>query len=232
MEQLAKAQVAQIRVVKHALFIILSLVQVKYANCQLMQPICYVSSQVVRADETITKAQGCSNVWMSRPEQMLVQAYLNKSQSMLEVGSGYSTLWFSQFVGSYVSIEHDAIWYRKVRQMLAKTAGTRNISYNVAPVKWDWSQGEGDEKSFRDYLDKIDELSEGRKWDIVLDDGRARVEVALRVLQYLHPDSKVIIHDFWGREHYHSILHLYKVVSAVYDGQSIVVLQPKVVSYE
>eukprot|EP01025_Chloroclados_australasicus_P016229 TRINITY_DN18062_c0_g1_i10.p8 TRINITY_DN18062_c0_g1~~TRINITY_DN18062_c0_g1_i10.p8 ORF type:complete len:170 (+),score=12.87 TRINITY_DN18062_c0_g1_i10:917-1426(+) len=169
---------------------------------------------------------------MSKSEQALIMSYLNKNVSMLEIGSGYSTLWYSQFVGSYVSIEHDAAWHAKVKQMIAQTPGERNISYNVSPVQWSWGQGEGSEKDFKDYLDKIDVLSKGRKWDVVLDDGRARVDVALRVLKYLKSDSIVIIHDFWGREHYHSVLHLYKVVASVYDGQSIVLLKPKVIGVE
>eukprot|EP01024_Parvocaulis_polyphysoides_P040262 TRINITY_DN3658_c0_g2_i3.p2 TRINITY_DN3658_c0_g2~~TRINITY_DN3658_c0_g2_i3.p2 ORF type:complete len:134 (-),score=20.00 TRINITY_DN3658_c0_g2_i3:1112-1489(-) len=120
------------------------------------------------------------------------------------------------------------MWGAKVEKMIADTPGQRNISYHVTPVEgWDFNLGDGNEQQFKPYLDKIDEVSRGRTWDVVLDDGRARVLVAERVLKYLKPNSIVIIHDFWQRGYYHSVLHLYDVVAAVYDGQSIVILKPK-----
>eukprot|EP01023_Acetabularia_acetabulum_P053648 TRINITY_DN600_c0_g1_i2.p1 TRINITY_DN600_c0_g1~~TRINITY_DN600_c0_g1_i2.p1 ORF type:complete len:149 (+),score=18.12 TRINITY_DN600_c0_g1_i2:298-744(+) len=144
---------------------------------------------------------------------------------MLEVGSGYSTLWYSQFVKSYVSIEHDQAWYQIVNKLIQD--GNRNISYNLAAVEWPSNSVEAIEVQFQDYLNKVEEVSQGRLWDVVLDDGRARVGVAQRVLKYLKPDSRVIIHDFWNRKGYHSVLQSYQVVAGVLDGQSIVVLKPK-----
>eukprot|EP01026_Neomeris_dumetosa_P029138 TRINITY_DN2361_c0_g1_i4.p1 TRINITY_DN2361_c0_g1~~TRINITY_DN2361_c0_g1_i4.p1 ORF type:complete len:664 (-),score=95.39 TRINITY_DN2361_c0_g1_i4:365-2356(-) len=196
-------------------------------NGQLDNPICYNTDDVMSAVQTVRVAQNCSHVWMSRPEQALIQAYLEPHMSMLEVGSGYSTMWYSQFVDQYVSIEHDAKWHESVKQMLASTPGKRNVSYNVVPINWPLSKGEGDEATFTAYLDKIDEVSQGRQWDVVLDDGRVRVAVASRVLKYLKPTSLLIIHDFWGRDYYHSVLNTYQVVASVHDGQSIVILKPK-----
>eukprot|EP01025_Chloroclados_australasicus_P011301 TRINITY_DN14897_c0_g1_i1.p1 TRINITY_DN14897_c0_g1~~TRINITY_DN14897_c0_g1_i1.p1 ORF type:complete len:226 (+),score=16.47 TRINITY_DN14897_c0_g1_i1:117-794(+) len=201
---------------------------VSQSLCQLDEEICYDSDEVVKAFQIISQAQKCNHVWMSKSEQDLLMAYLHKNISMLEVGSGYSTLWYSQFVGSYVSVEHDAAWYNKVKKMIdQQTSQNRNISYNLAAVNWSWSKGEGSEKEFGVYLDKIEELSQGRKWDVVLDDGRARVAVAQRVLKHLNSNAVVIIHDFWQRSYYHSILKLYDVIASVHDGQSIVMLKPK-----
>eukprot|EP01024_Parvocaulis_polyphysoides_P040260 TRINITY_DN3658_c0_g1_i2.p2 TRINITY_DN3658_c0_g1~~TRINITY_DN3658_c0_g1_i2.p2 ORF type:complete len:169 (-),score=24.49 TRINITY_DN3658_c0_g1_i2:87-593(-) len=96
-------------------------------------------------------------------------AYLNNYQSMLEIGSGFSTMWYSQFVNSYVSIEHDKMWGAKVEKMIADTPGQRNISYHVTPVEgWDFNLGDGNEQQFKPYLDKIDEVSRGRTWDVSL----------------------------------------------------------------
>ncbi len=44
---------------------------------------------------------------MSPLEQQMIEFYLQPGKVMLEWGSGFSTLWFSQFVGQYYSIEHD-----------------------------------------------------------------------------------------------------------------------------
>eukprot|EP01023_Acetabularia_acetabulum_P066775 TRINITY_DN9066_c0_g1_i2.p1 TRINITY_DN9066_c0_g1~~TRINITY_DN9066_c0_g1_i2.p1 ORF type:complete len:243 (-),score=30.49 TRINITY_DN9066_c0_g1_i2:1762-2490(-) len=221
-------RVVQLKFVEMVSVILLMGLLVPQVVCQLSQQICYNTDEVIKAQETMRAAANCSNVWMSRSEQALIQAFLDKSKNMLEVGSGYSTLWYSQFVKSYTSIEHDQGWFEKVQQLIKSSAGNRNISYHVAPVSdWDWNQGDGSPEQFKVYLDKIDEVSKGRKWDIVLDDGRARVDVALRVLPYLKPDSLVIIHDFWSRKLYHSVLQSFTQIASVYDGQSMVILKPK-----
>ncbi|CAF4208411.1 unnamed protein product, partial [Adineta steineri] len=48
-----------------------------------------------------------SLIFMSAEERNIIRLYLNKSHTMLEYGSGYSTLYFSQFVNAYYSIEHN-----------------------------------------------------------------------------------------------------------------------------
>ena len=47
---------------------------------------------------------------MSLQEISIVETHLDPNDTMLEWGSGYSTLWFSQFVREYYSIEHDEGW--------------------------------------------------------------------------------------------------------------------------
>eukprot|EP01026_Neomeris_dumetosa_P075986 TRINITY_DN810_c0_g2_i1.p1 TRINITY_DN810_c0_g2~~TRINITY_DN810_c0_g2_i1.p1 ORF type:complete len:223 (-),score=22.51 TRINITY_DN810_c0_g2_i1:236-904(-) len=191
--------------------------------------VCYNYYEVVAARDTLRNASQCSKVWMSLPEQALIQAYLTPETEMLEVGSGFSTMWYSQFVKSYVSVEHDQKWGESVEKMLRDTPGERNVSYHVAPVS-EYESKDGDEVEFKVYLDKIDEVSQGRKWDVVLDDGRARIHVAERVLKYLKPTSILIIHDFWKRKYYHSVLESYNVIASVLERQSIVILRPKTIS--
>eukprot|EP01025_Chloroclados_australasicus_P064944 TRINITY_DN876_c0_g4_i1.p2 TRINITY_DN876_c0_g4~~TRINITY_DN876_c0_g4_i1.p2 ORF type:complete len:228 (+),score=20.80 TRINITY_DN876_c0_g4_i1:94-777(+) len=198
--------------------------------CQFEEGVCYDSEEVVKARNVLREAQKCNNVWMSKQEQDLLMSYLKDDSDLLEVGSGYSTLWYSQFVRSYVSIEHDLEWYTKILQKINEIPGKRNITYHSAPVEWDLKNGDGTEEAFAVYLNKIDEVSHGRLWDVVLDDGRARVPVAQRVLKYLKPDSIVIIHDFWKRKHYHDVLQWYDVVATVHIGQTIVILKPKAIA--
>lgn len=47
---------------------------------------------------------------MSPNEIALIESYLEPTDVMMEWGSGRSTLWYSQFVKEYYSIEHDKGW--------------------------------------------------------------------------------------------------------------------------
>ena len=49
-------------------------------------------------------------VWMSPQEASLIESHLTPEDTMLEFGAGYSTMWFSQFVKEFYSIEHNETW--------------------------------------------------------------------------------------------------------------------------
>ena len=51
---------------------------------------------------------------MSDSEIVKSEEYLNNKDKVLEWGAGGSTLYFSNIVSSYVSIEHDKLWYNKL----------------------------------------------------------------------------------------------------------------------
>ncbi len=46
---------------------------------------------------------------------------------MLEWGSGYSTLWFSQFVGEYFAIEHNREWHQTIAPNVSDLPNVRLI---------------------------------------------------------------------------------------------------------
>lgn len=50
---------------------------------------------------------------------------------MLEWGTGYSTLWYSQFVSKYYSIEHDATWYNTIHSNITQLP---NVELTLAAV--------------------------------------------------------------------------------------------------
>lgn len=69
-------------------------------------------------------------VWMDNKEIELIDKYLNKDKIMLEYGSGGSTLYFSKFVKEYYSIEHNKLWYDKIK---GKTNNS-NININFCDI--------------------------------------------------------------------------------------------------
>lgn len=62
-----------------------------------------------------------------------METFLKENVVMLEYGSGKSTLWFSQFVRKYYSIEHDLEWGKTLQDAL-KTNQYGNVEYLMVPV--------------------------------------------------------------------------------------------------
>ena len=182
--------------------------------------------------------------------------------TMLEWGCGGSTLLFSSNAKKYVSIEHNLDWYVEVSKEIKKY-NRNNIDFYLADIpkgvptkrekfydKWtneihalskennntvpnlDYCLYPRDKYIWGDYIDLVDEISID-KYDFVFIDGRARGDCAFKALQYIHDDSLVFIHDFWGREEYHAVLEYYDVVDSVKDtlrppaGMTIVALRRK-----
>lgn len=172
-----------------------------------------------------------NKVWMSPQEQQLIESYLDENQTMLEYGSGYSTVWFSQFVKHYYSIEHARDWYEAIS---AKINALPNVDYQLAAVDagykgWPGGFSEGTFEQFEEYIKAVDRFKPQRKvFDRVLIDGRARAFCAKYILKYLHQGSYIFIHDFNGRTMYHDNLDAYYIRAAgVFEGQSVVVARPK-----
>ena len=73
------------------------------------------------------------------------------------------------------------------------------------------------------YVNAVDKCSI-ESLDIVLVDGRFRLQCALKLLPYLHKDSVLLLHDFWIRRPYHEVLKYYDVIGY---ARSVVALQKK-----
>ena len=162
--------------------------------------------------------------WMSPQEIQLIESFLKPNMTMLEWGSGGSTVTFSKKVAKYYSIEHVKDWYSKVDEELVNLNLKSKVTNvliepdypRTIPTKYE---------EFKTYIEYVDEL--GVMFDAVLIDGRARAQCAERVLNYLNPGAVVFIHDFWQRPQYHSVLKDYREVASVKYGQSLVTLKKK-----
>ncbi len=166
--------------------------------------------------------------WMSQEEIELVKKYLKPEHTVLEWGSGGSTVHFSKFVKEWHSIEHTTKWH----DIVAKEKPDNVTLYHVGPdyqmqkrhgVSSKWPMNE----NFREYANFAKTLN--RKFDVVLVDGRARKWCALESMACLKQDSIVFIHDFWQRADrgYHDVFEYFDVVDKVESGQSLVALKLK-----
>lgn len=175
-----------------------------------------------------------SKVWMSALERDLIRSYLNRSHTMLEYGSGYSTLYFAQFVASYYSIEHDRRWYTTLSKMIRRSSSlsSKIKQYKLVSVEpgykgWPGGFEEGNREQFDAYIKAVHSFSIST-FDRVLIDGRARSECALQVKTLLHHDSIVFIHDYTPRPFYWKIIEKhYEKILQTYQGQTLAIFRPR-----
>ena len=174
-------------------------------------------------------------VMMHPDERSLLETELSKDKTMLEWGSGGSTLYFSNFVKEICSFEHTTEWYEKVSQQI-KEHDIKNIDYNHVPSDLEFKKPQGHRRSdykgtpakyFRTYIDAVEKYGKS-KFDVILVDGRARLYCAIKALPYLKDGGCLYMHDFFGRRQYHDVFDFYDTVSAVkYTPQTMVKLKKK-----
>lgn len=75
--------------------------------------------------------------WISYSATRRLAAFLDKDKTVLEFGSGMSTLWYAKRAGKVVSIESSKPWYDNVSRML-KRYDIRNVDYYFAPTDDDY----------------------------------------------------------------------------------------------
>jgi hypothetical protein len=102
---------------------------------------------------------------------------LGTQMDIFEFGSGYSTLFYQSRVGTVTSVEHHAGWHKKISAEAA--TNTRVIHCPIEKIE--------------DYISAC--KNSGKEYDMIIVDGRERVECAFAALDYLKPDGVIIWDD-------------------------------------
>eukprot|EP00002_Diphylleia_rotans_P032419 TRINITY_DN6803_c0_g1_i6.p1 TRINITY_DN6803_c0_g1~~TRINITY_DN6803_c0_g1_i6.p1 ORF type:complete len:252 (+),score=47.82 TRINITY_DN6803_c0_g1_i6:49-804(+) len=175
--------------------------------------------RVFEAPRSVDSEGGEALPWMDLPEIDVIEEYLRPDKTMLEWGSGRSTFYFSRFVHKYYSIESDAGWCSTVQQQIQSLNLTDKIKIICIARTFTDQKQIGIPSSFAEYEKYIHavDLWNVKAFDLVLIDGRARPQCALKVVPYLHKDSVVFIHD-WSRSYYHVVLDAYDVITETYTS--------------
>jgi len=152
--------------------------------------------------------------WMGDDEINLIKAYLtNKPDStMLEWGSGGSTLEYSPYVKHFYSVEHNIEWFNKVYNGLKE----KNID-NV-----DMIFVQDDPQVYCNIHKGLNTT-----FDFVLVDGRYRAPCAINVLKYLNYHGIVFVHDYFNRDTYKVIESFYTLIDKVDSKQSLGVFKSR-----
>ena len=151
----------------------------------------------------------------------LLQNRLQGRARALEFGCGGSTVTFSPYAKTWISIEHDDSWAKRMRSALP---GSSPVKILVTPPDFPHSgMTPAKEGQFKSYLASAKEICPEDGFDFVLVDGRARIDCILELHQssLLKAGSLVVLHDF-RRNRYISrldeILEAYDLTSALTSG--------------
>ncbi len=121
--------------------------------------------------------------WFTYSSIYFIQQKLRTSHTVFEFGSGNSTQWFAKRVKSIVSVEHDTVFYQKIHDTISSLPNVEHVFGAL---------GEG-------YSAKI--LAYDKQFDVIIIDGRERIQCAKNAIQALKDDG-VIIWDNSDREKY------------------------------
>lgn len=116
--------------------------------------------------------------WLVRDMVDILENWLKPTDRGIEWGSGRSTIWFAERVGSLVSVEHSPDWYRRVGAEL-KQKGLQNVEYHLCEDEVD-------------YCKVVDTLSP-ESIDFCLVDGVARDDCALAAIYLVKPGGIVLV---------------------------------------
>lgn len=159
---------------------------------------------------------------MHEHEYKFIEKYLNPSDTLLEWGSGNSTIYFSNLVKKVITIEHDIDWLNIIKTTIdAYSIDNIETHYIAAhskdPIPCRYEQ-------FKDYIEYVKKHE--FKFTKVLIDGRARKYCAKSIYDYIDENVIVFIHDF-NRPDYQKTLKYYDIVDIETKGQGIVALKKK-----
>lgn len=59
--------------------------------------------------------------------QIVIRRYVNPGCKVLELGAGWSTIWFAMMNCSVVSVEHDKDWFNEVNRVLTQEKLTAHV---------------------------------------------------------------------------------------------------------
>lgn len=119
--------------------------------------------------------------WLGHEMMRILESWLMPDDRGLEWGSGRSTIWFAERIGSLVSVEHNPAWYSRVNAEL-KAKGLQTVEYHLC-------------KNEDEYSNVANAFS-SESFDFCLVDGVARDECALAAISLIKPGGIVIVDDF------------------------------------
>lgn len=147
--------------------------------------------------------------WWSYPAMTRVGEFLGTRTDarIFEYGAGASTVWLAKRAAEVNSVEHDTEFVGYVDKLVASL---ENVTLHaVAPGQATAattvrSQRHGHEHlDFGDYVDTIDKV--GGPFDLVVVDGRARVDAFRKALDHLAPGG-VVVFDNVKRKRYWDVV--------------------------
>ena len=139
--------------------------------------------------------------WIPYPALDYLQQHLSRDATVLEYGSGGSTLWLAKRAGTVTTVEHDATWHSMVEQELQRHS-LHNCTILLRPPEPIGAISGSDnrypsarmEGSFRAYVQVAETFADG-SLDVVLVDGRSREACLQAAASKLKPGGILMLDD-------------------------------------
>lgn len=147
--------------------------------------------------------------WWSYSAMRRVDEFLNQRPGarIFEYGAGASTVWLARRAGQVDSVEHDTGWVEFVREMIGDTPGVKLHAVPPTAATQDTIVRSGrvghTDLDFADYVSTIDQV--GGPFDLIVVDGRARVDAFRRAMDHLADDG-VVVFDNIKRKRYWDVI--------------------------
>jgi len=157
---------------------------------------------------------------MNKEEKVVFDDLIKQSCHYLEFGLGGSSLRVIQKSEANIyAVESDPEWVNQMRKYVIlrymENKRLHIFPVNIGPTRnWGWPEPENDQNLFEVYSSSIFGSVNRKSIDLVLIDGRFRVACTLKTIISCRENEnlKILIHDFWNREHYHIVLKYLDVV--------------------
>ena len=114
--------------------------------------------------------------WLTAESIAFLDSWLTEQDTVLEFGSGRSTVWLAKRCRFIHSVEHDEGWFQLTSK---KLSSFENVDYRHAPL-------ESPSAKDSNYLRVLDEI-EDNSCDLLLNDGKLRASVALKAISRIRP---------------------------------------------
>ncbi len=128
--------------------------------------------------------------WVTYSFIDFIKERIKKSHSVFEFGSGNSTFFYATYAGKVVSVEHDKAWFDKMNKTVPP-----NSEMIYAKLKY-----EGDYCRMP--------VIKGNKYNIIIVDGRDRVNCCKNCLSALTEDGVVVLDDSEREDYKEAITYL------------------------
>ena len=117
--------------------------------------------------------------WVTYSFIDFIKERINKQHTVFEFGSGNSTFFYAKYAGKVVSVEHDNAWLNKINKSDKKTTNSELIYCEL--------HRDGDYCRMP--------LKLNQKFDIIIVDGRDRVNCCKQSVNGLTPNGVVVLDD-------------------------------------
>ena len=122
--------------------------------------------------------------WVTYPYIAFIANRLNTSMKVFEFGSGGSTLYYAARVARIDSVEHDQKWFEQTRSRMPANVGLNYCELSV------------DDNDYSNFASKS-----GEKYDLIIIDGRDRVNCCINSFSALS-EAGVLVLDDTERDEY------------------------------